>query len=174
MEIINQYYGEQTTVWASAKNFLRNEPILTEVGEECSVTTLIPAHFEWNLWFHFIHTGAAAKFLVALANGDDMRAAAVVLKGVEWEITSIMRAAAKSVLELFPEATFREQRSILLNLGKGAYKLLGKLNQKDTCDHDDEHLGLKISIDVYIPLLDVEWIEDIMLEILGLNDISAF
>ncbi|NQX70379.1 hypothetical protein HQN90_29995 [Paenibacillus alba] len=72
---------------------------------------------------------------------------------------SIMRNAASSIQMLFPAANFREQRSILLDIGKGAYCILSELNQEATLEDDDEQVGIKISIDIYKPLLDVEWIK---------------
>lgn len=162
MEMIKRYNGRQEIVWTSAKEYLRNEPILADAGENWTSTTLLPNRTSRELWIHCIHTGAAAEFLVALANENSSCAAALVMKGAGWEIKSIMEAAARSVREVFPDATFREGRSIVMDIGKATYKALGELNKKITLDEDKEHLSLCMEIDPYQPLLDVDWIEDRM------------
>jgi hypothetical protein len=162
MEMVKRYIGKQENVWTAAEEYLRGKPILVDLGEKWSETTLFPVRTARKMWVHCIHTGAAAEFLIALANENTLCAEAVVLKGEEWEIKNIMETAAVSIREVFPETTFRERRSILMDIGKVTYKALGELNQKITCNAEIEQLKVSVMIDPYQPLLDVDWIEDRM------------
>jgi hypothetical protein len=116
----------------------------------------------WELWVQCIHTGSASEFLVALANDTSSCAAAILMKGASWEIKSIMEASAVIAGEVFQERNFRERRSILMDICKASYKVLNELNRKNIWDDGTDHLRVRIEFDPYQPLLDVDWIEDIM------------
>jgi hypothetical protein len=162
MEMIKNYNGQRESVWTSVGEYLRNEPILAEAGENWTSSTLFPVYSAWELWVQCIHTGSAAEFLVAIANETSSFATAILMKGASWEIKSIMMASAVIAGELFKERNFRERRSILMDIGKASYKVLNELNTKKIFDDGTDHLRVSIEFDPYQPLLDVDWIEDIM------------
>jgi hypothetical protein len=162
MEMIINNNGQRESVWTTAGEYLRNEPILAEAGENWTANTLFPLKSARQFWIHCVHTGSAAKFLVALANENTSCAAAIVMKGSVWEIKSIMEAVAKIAGEIYPEGNFRESRSILMDIGKATYKVLTELSMKITLNDCTDHVRVSMVFDSYQPLLDVDWIEDRM------------
>lgn len=166
MEMIKYYNGQRESVWTTVGEYLRNEPILAEEGENWTVSILFPVYSSRELWIHCIHTGSSAEILVALANKNTSCAAAIVMKGAEWEVKNIMEAAVRIAGEILSEDNFRERRSILMDVGKATYKLLNTLNRRIILDDCTDHVRVSVEFDPYQPLLDVNWIEDIMESVL--------
>lgn len=163
MELIKRYSGNQAEVWAMANEFLHEDQILVDAVEQWSATTFIPVELRWGLWVHGIHTGAKAKFLVAIVNNNISYATANLYRGEAWEIGLIMDKMAGSVRQVFPKSNFRERRSLLMDIGKAVYNVLSELNTNlsFTCYEADGQF--RIIIDPYMALLDEEWIEERML-----------
>lgn len=162
MEIVKSCVGNKHHVWMFSKNYLCNESILFDKGEEWCEATLLPVSFSWKYWVHFIHTGAEAGVIITLVNMDSQCANANVIKGDNWDISSLIKVAAESVHQLFSEASFRQKRTILISIGHSAYKILGELNTNITTIDECERIDLKIIIDSYKHLLEVDWIEDVL------------
>ncbi|WP_054943694.1 hypothetical protein [Paenibacillus ihuae] len=161
MIIVQKTQGHQEEVWSVIKEFITTRPVLAEAGEDARSTIIQePSIYSWKMWIHAIHTGASANFIVALANEDTHFAEAVVLEGVQWSIESIMETAAGCICDLFSDLNYREKRSIVMDIGKSAHKILNVLNSGVMEVYDIEHLSVTMKIDPYQELLDVDWIED--------------
>lgn len=157
--------GESESVRSSTEEYLQVDPILAEAGEIWSSITLSPVIVSWRIWVHCFHTGTKAKYLITLTNEKALNASAVLLEGSEWDALSIMRAATIIVRNVFPGFGFREQRSILMDIGKTSYKVIRHLSHGINWGESAGELGLNIIFDPYKPLHDVEWIEERMEEV---------
>jgi hypothetical protein len=157
--------GESEIVRTSAENYLQIDPILAEAGEVWSSKTLFPVNVSWGIWVHCFHTGTKAKYLITLTNERASNSSAVLLEGSEWDALSIMRAATIIVRNVFPGFGFREQRSILMDIGKASYKVIGQLSHGINWGENAEELVLNITVDPYQPLIDIDWIEERMEEV---------
>ena len=164
MKIIECINGEAESVRSAAKSYLKLDPILAEVGEICSTITFLPVHVSLEIWIQCFHSGYKAKYLMVLTNKVDSNASAVCLEGSEWNALCIMRAATKIVSNVYFEFSFREKRSILIDIGKASYKALSKLNKGIYWGTNEEELFFNNTIDPYQPLNDIEWIEERMEE----------
>ncbi len=77
-----------------------------------------------------------------------------------------MAAAVCNVEAVFTEASFKQRRTIMIDIGKRLHKILSGLNPSFTmtdCGGEGEGgVTVQIRNEPYEPFLDVEWIEDLM------------
>ncbi|WJH37096.1 hypothetical protein N6H14_16325 [Paenibacillus sp. CC-CFT747] len=162
MDIIMDFRGTQKEVWAASMDYLHKEPILWEAGENWSEKILTPISSGSECWIHLFHSGSAAYTLIAISNKVTSISIGVFLKGGDWDVTCIMEEASRIVTLLFQNETFRRRRSILLKLGAVTHKMLSMLDQCTINENKFENARFRMGEDLYQPLLDVDWIEDIM------------
>ncbi|MFC5402399.1 hypothetical protein [Cohnella soli] len=164
MEILRCFDGQKEEVWKSVRDASKPRNVM-EGGDERSHS--LQYDFQWDFRFHFIHTGATADFLFATADPKTNLAAATILSGSVWDVSSIMSSAVSIVKSFFPSATFKQQRTILIYFGQRANEVLNTLNppieEGGGNDEDGEVvLVVRMRIDPNKALLDVEWVENMM------------
>jgi hypothetical protein len=160
MDIVMHYTGSKEITWSAAGEYLDSLPILTERGERESWGEITPLWEYRNLLVRVVHTGAEALILLAVADEENESAFALVMKGREWNIAMAMEAGASAVEQLYPYYEFHQRRQVMMELGRMMYRLLSKLDGSVEQESESDEISVRLMIDSYAILLDIEWIEE--------------
>lgn len=152
-EKIMDILGSEETVWLEVKNSRQCKPYLADLGVDEMITVMLPTRMVRRQMVWLGH----------LSNKElGMGAAAKLLCGDHWDIKALMVQSNKLVEVVFPGVSIRSRRENLCDIGKDLYRLLSRLDESPEYVSREVEIEMKIVIDRYANLLDVEWVEDII------------
>ncbi|WP_169088595.1 hypothetical protein [Paenibacillus sp. PL91] len=164
MIYVERFSGAAEVVWMNIKARTGKYPLLIDSAVEVSCNEFeTETRPNYTIFSWLGHSGVKAYALLALTSNDNnQNAEAILLEGDHWGIRIIIQEANNLAMGVFPEASLRDRRSIVIEICKRVHDQLQLLDSKQTEVISNGEVKLTMTINIYNALLDIEYIEDVM------------